>query len=89
MVRAVKGSVRAVYPPGSLLSLSVVYGSTDSSGSELQLTGLWISPHAAMDSPPTCVAQSLNEKDKAVFQDLQTDDINTLKEGELQILHPF
>ena len=62
MLRAVNGSVSALYPPGSLLSLSVVYGSMVSSGSELQLTGLRSSPAAAMDIPPTSVIQSLDEK---------------------------
>lgn len=64
MVRAVKGSVRVLYPPGSLLSLSVVYGSMESSASELQLTGLRSSPAAAIDRPPTSVTQSLHGKGK-------------------------
>lgn len=59
MLRAIKGSVRGLYPPGSLLSLSVVYGSMESSGSELQLTGLRSSPAAAMDRLPTSDTQSL------------------------------
>lgn len=62
MSRAVNGSVRDLYPPGSLLSLSVVYGSMESSGSELQLTGLWSSPAADMDRLPTSDTQSLHEK---------------------------
>lgn len=66
MVRAVKGSVRALYPPGSLLSLSVVYGSMESSASELQLTGLRSSPAAAIDRPPTSVTQSLHGKIKVL-----------------------
>lgn len=61
MVRAVKESVSCLYPPGSLLSLSVVYGSVESSGSELQLTGLRSSPAAAIDRPPTSDTQSLGE----------------------------
>lgn len=64
MVRAVKESVSGVYPPGSLLSLSVVYGSMESSGSELQLTGLCRSPAAAMDRPPTSDTQSLDQTTK-------------------------
>lgn len=59
MLSAAKGCVRDLYPPGSLLSLSVVYGSMKSSGSELQLTGLRISPAAAMASPPTSDTHTL------------------------------
>lgn len=68
MVRAVKGSVRALYPPGSLLSLSVVYGSMVSSGSELQLTGLRSSPAAAMDRPPTSGTHSLGAATNQISQ---------------------
>lgn len=59
MLSAVNGCVRDLYPPGSLLSLSVVYGSMESSGSELQLTGLRISPAARMDRPPTSDTHTL------------------------------
>lgn len=68
MVRAVKGSVRGLYPPGSLLSLSVVYGSMESSGSELQLTGLRSSPAAAMDRPPTSGTHSLGATTNQINQ---------------------
>lgn len=70
MLRAVNGSVRGLYPPGSLLSLSVVYGSMESSGSELQLTGLWSSPAAAMERPPTFVTHSLHKKKKKTHSQL-------------------
>lgn len=69
MVRAVKESVSGLYPPGSLLSLSVVYGSMESSGSELQLTGLRSSPAAAMDRPPTLGTQSLGETTNQIIHD--------------------
>lgn len=59
MLSAVNGCVRDLYPPGSLLSLSVVYGSMESSGSELQLTGLRISPAASMDRLPTSDTHTL------------------------------
>lgn len=68
MVRAVKESVSGLYPPGSLLSLSVVYGSMESSGSELQLTGLRSSPAAAMDRPPTSCTHSLGETTNQINQ---------------------
>ena len=78
MSRAVNGSVRDLYPPGSLLSLSVVYGSMESSGSELQLTGLWSSPAADMDRLPTSDTQSLHEKYQGYNRDLTTGPDNFL-----------
>ncbi|PWA30751.1 hypothetical protein CCH79_00009205 [Gambusia affinis] len=78
IVRAVSGSVSALYPPGSRLSLSVVYGSVESSCSGLQLTGLRTSPAAVMDRPPTSAAHNLNQNTETSRQNNVQSDLRSL-----------